>query len=146
MRWRIVSSDETELLADLNRQLQEHEGSNVMSDSALRLRLAKWLSSGYRAVAFEDGGRLVAYALFRDTDPDSEGAKGIYLRQFFVVDTERRRGVGRKAFAILIDEVWPGNRRIILEALSENAAGRAFWISLGFREYSVKYEYERPIG
>lgn len=28
-----------------------------------------------------------------------------------------------------------------LKALTTNPTGRAFWRSLGFREYSVRYEY-----
>ena len=38
-----------------------------------------WLSGEYRAVIYEDGGEVVAYALFR------EQAEEIYLQQLFVV-------------------------------------------------------------
>lgn len=140
MRWRHPSLDDIEILVDLNRQLQQDEGATVMNPAALRRRLAKWLANGYQAIVFEKGGELVAYALFRDTDPDAEGPESIYLRQFFVVRERRRSGIGRQAFAMLRDEVWPRDRRVILEALSANPAAHAFWQALGFAPYSVTYE------
>ena len=126
-------------IVDLNRQLQQEEGAAVMDARDLATRLSQWLAADYRGVIFEIEAQRVAYALFRDTDPFSEGDDGIFLRQFFVVATERRKGIGRAAFTLLLNEVWPPGKRIFLEALTSNPAGHAFWQSVGFEPYSVKY-------
>jgi GNAT superfamily N-acetyltransferase len=73
--------------------------------------------------------------LFRD-EPDH-----IYLRQFFVEEGFRRRGIGRAALGWLSSEVWLG-RRILVQVLSGNSAGLAFWRSTGFGEYSLTLQKE----
>ena len=107
----------------------------------LRARLTKWLSSDSRAVLFEQAGELVAYALCRDSDPCAEGKDAIYLRQFLVVASKRRQGIGRRAFELLMKDIWAKGRKIFLEALSSNLTGQAFWRSLGFEEHSIQFAY-----
>jgi GNAT superfamily N-acetyltransferase len=83
----------------------------------------------------------VAYALYRPSDDGWEGpAGGVYLRQLFVCRAKRRRGVGRAAVELLREEVWPRGCRVTLETLLHNEPARAFWRSLGFREYSIAFE------
>jgi predicted acetyltransferase len=79
--------------------------------------------------------RTSGYALFR------EEADYFYLRQFFVGEEFRRRGVGRAAITWLNAHVWRG-RPIRVEVLAGNVAGIAFWRSVGFGEYSVTMENE----
>jgi ribosomal protein S18 acetylase RimI-like enzyme len=143
LNWRYVTPEDISILVDLNRQLQSEEGSEVMSTTNIRRRLTKWLSTDYQAVVFEQADQLVAYALYRDGDTDAEGKDVIYLRQFFVVGTDRRQGIGSKAFDLLLNEIWPLGKRILLEVLSSNPAGKKFWRSLGFEEYRIKLEYKR---
>ena len=112
-----------------------------MELSDLRTRMARWLADGYSAVVFEIDEGIAAYALYRNTDSDSEGSDGIYLRQFFVDRERRRSGIGREAMRLLFEEVWPRDRRIVLEVLATNPGGRAFWSSLGFREHSTGLEF-----
>jgi hypothetical protein len=55
------------LLAALNHQLiQDEEHRNRMAIPELEQRIRNWLSSDYRAVGFQEGDELVAYALFRE--------------------------------------------------------------------------------
>jgi GNAT superfamily N-acetyltransferase len=143
MKWRFMTAGDIAGIAELNRQLQQDEGAAVMNAHDLAIRLAKWLETDYRGVVFEREAQRVAYALFRDTDPFAEGDDGIFLRQFFVVATERRKGIGRAAFPLLLNAVWPPDKRIFLEALSSNPAGHAFWQSVGFKPHSVKYACAR---
>jgi GNAT superfamily N-acetyltransferase len=143
MKWRFMTARDITGIVDLNRQLQQEEGAAVMNTHDLATRLAKWLKTDYRGVVFEREAQLVAYALFRDTDPFSEGEDGIFLRQFFVVASERRKGIGRAAFTLLLNEIWPPDKIIFLEALSSNPAGHAFWQSMGFNPHSVTYAYHR---
>lgn len=49
----------------------------------------------YRAVLFDLGGEVVAYALFRESPTE------IYLRHLFVARGRRRQGIGRQAVEVL---------------------------------------------
>jgi GNAT superfamily N-acetyltransferase len=142
MDYRLASDDDLPLLGRMNAQLIEDEGhQNPMSVAALEERMAKWLSSAYRAVLVEVAGQVVAYALYRPADDGWEGeSKGIYLRQFFVPRTQRRKGHGTAAFELLRERLWGPRCRITLETLIDNQAAHAFWRALGFREYCISYE------
>jgi GNAT superfamily N-acetyltransferase len=136
MRWRFATVEDSRLLAELNHQLIADEGHrNPMDVDQLEQRMRGWLESEYRALLFYRDASAIAYALFRD---DESGR--VHLRQFFVVRHLRRQGVGREALQLLRAEVVSTNRRIVLEVLSVNAAGRAFWIANGFREYAITLE------
>ncbi|HEY6560396.1 MAG TPA: GNAT family N-acetyltransferase [Polyangiaceae bacterium] len=135
MQWRFASSADIRRLAELNHQLIADEGhGDVMDVAELEHRMQVWLATQYKAVLFHSNEEVVAYALFRD----HEGG-GAYLRHFFVVRTRRRQGIGRHALQLLARKVLSG-RRLVLDVLSGNAAGRAFWAAVGFREYAVLLE------
>ena len=141
MNWRYADLDDLELLAGLNRRLQEDEGANPMTLPALRKRLEKWLGSDHRAVIFEHGGDVVAYALFRETDRDSDGAGGgIYIQQFYVERDQRRGGLGRQAFDLLVAEVWPKDCGILLDTIYGNRRAQSFWRSVGFTEHRLSFK------
>ena len=72
---------------------------NRMTVPELEQRMKSWLASEYVAVLFENGGEVVAYALYRE--PPEE----IYLRQLFVVRNRRRKGIGKKAIKILRSKI-----------------------------------------
>jgi ribosomal protein S18 acetylase RimI-like enzyme len=131
----------------MNVALQEDEGAAVMRAEDALARLQAWLAGPYRCVVFLEGEELAGYALYRPTDPASEGHPGgIYLRQLFVARERRRRGLGRAAFELLVSEASPADGYVTLEALASNPAGRAFWTAMGFREYSVRYERSGALG
>jgi len=135
LAFRIATEQDIPLLAQMNKDLIKDEGhSNPMSVEQLAQRMMGFLSGGYGAVLFEQGGIVVAYALYRSDDD------GIYLRHFFVRRDCRRHGLGQAAMAILLDDVWPQNARITVEVLTDNVAGRAFWSSIGFIPYSLALE------
>jgi GNAT superfamily N-acetyltransferase len=135
MTFRRTTLDDCSLLAELNHQLILDEGHrNPMSVPELEQRMKGWLSSEYAAMIFLDGAEVVAYGLYRDK-PDE-----IYLRQLFVVRNRRRQGVGRKAVEILRSQIWPKNKRLIVEVLVKNSTGVSFWRSMGFRDYSLALE------
>lgn len=135
LRWRFASSDDAPALAALNEQLIADEGHhNAMKRPQLERRMRGWLDSEYRAVLFERATRTVAYALYRD---DEWGR--IHLRQFFVARDARRQGVGKQALRLFREAVVPG-RRVLVEVLAHNEAGKAFWIASGFREHALTLE------
>jgi len=93
-----------------------------------------WLSDEYRAVIFEDGGDVVAYALYRE-QPDL-----VYLRQLFVVRDRRRQGLGRHVVEILRSRVWPKDRRLTVDVLLSNQSGVGFYRSVGYTDYAMSPE------
>src|SRR6516162_633841 len=102
MKFRHATVEDCPQLAELNHQLIQDEGHrNPMTVRELEQRLRDWLAGEYRAVVYEEGGDVIAYALYRE-EPDE-----IYLRQLFVVRHRRRQGIGRRAVEILRSEVWP---------------------------------------
>jgi ribosomal protein S18 acetylase RimI-like enzyme len=136
MQWRFAEPQDFEELARLNHQLIADEGHrNPMSVTELEQRMASWLRAEYRAVVFESAAEIVAYALYRDDE-----AGRVHLRQFFVVRHLRRRGIGREALRIFRTAVAPAGKRIVLEVLTSNEQGRAFWIANGFQEYAITLE------
>jgi predicted acetyltransferase len=135
MNFRCATQQDCALLAELNHQLIRDEGHrNPMTVPELEQRMKDWLSSEYRAVLFEETGELVAYALYRE-QPDE-----IYLRQLFVVRRRRRKGLGRAAFEILRNKIWPANKRLTVESLVQNQTAVAFWRAMGYQDYSLKLE------
>lgn len=136
MTSRSATPADVPLLAELNHQLiRDERHRNTMTVPQLAERMRAWLSAGeYVAHVFENGGEIVAYALFREQPAE------IYLRQFFVVRHLRGQDFGRQAMRVLLDTVWAKNKRRIVEVLAENGSALAFYRALGFADYSVTLE------
>ena len=135
MTLRPATVDDCPRLAELNHQLIRDEGHrNPMTVAELEQRMRGWLAGEYRVVLFEDGGEVVAYALFR------EQSEEIYLRQLFVVRHRRRQGIGRRAVEMLRSQVWPKSKRLTVDVLVGNEGGVAFWRQLGFTDYCLTLE------
>jgi len=67
MTFRPATIADCPLLADLNHQLIRDEGHrNRLAVAELEQRMRGWLAGEYRAVLYEDGREVVAYALFRE--------------------------------------------------------------------------------
>ena len=140
LRFRNASAEDAEILAPLNAELIRDEGHrNSMSLPQLAERMAGWLRGEYRAVIFETSGAAVGYALYR-VEPDH-----IYLRQLFVRREHRRHGFGRQAVRWLWRNSWAEASRLRIDVLVGNTAGAAFWRAVGFKEYCLTMEMERPI-
>jgi ribosomal protein S18 acetylase RimI-like enzyme len=135
MRHRTATSVDAMILGELNHQLIQDEGHrNSMTIPELQKRMRDWLDGEYQASIFEDNSGVMAYALYR-MEKDF-----LYLRQFFVQRHKRRVGIGRKCMGILFSEVWPQDKRIVVEVLCLNESGISFWRSVGFADYSLSLE------
>jgi ribosomal protein S18 acetylase RimI-like enzyme len=136
MQWRFADLDDAHELAVLNGELIADEGHrNPMGVQELERRMARWLEGEYRAVLFQTGTEVAAYAVFRD---DEQGR--VHLRQFYVVRHLRRRGFGHDAFRIFRTAVVPEGKRIVLEVLTANRGALAFWRAMGFTDYAITLE------
>jgi predicted acetyltransferase len=135
MTFRAATLNDCPRLAELNCQLIRDEGHrNPMTVPELEQRMRDWLSGEYRAVIYEDGSEVVAYALFREQQEE------IYLRQLFVVRHRRSQGIGRRAVEILRSQIWPKTKRLTVEVLVANKRAVSFWRSVGYADYALALE------
>ncbi|HJR20745.1 MAG TPA: GNAT family N-acetyltransferase [Dongiaceae bacterium] len=127
---------EVELLAQLNRQLDEDEPHPYpLSLSALTERMRRWIDSGeYDVLLFRNGDQLIGYAVWRAEE------FGTYLRHFFICRDRRRQGWGRATMRLLCRDVFPKDRPVNLDAAAGNKQGIAFWRALGFQDFSLGME------
>ena len=135
MRTRPAVTEDFPLLARWNQQLIRDESHrNPMTVTELEQRMRGWLAGEYVALLFLDGQTPVAYALYKESETE------IYLRQFFVARDRRREGIGRRAMRTLIDQVWPQDKRLLVEVLWHNKPAIAFWRAVGFADYGLTLE------
>jgi predicted acetyltransferase len=127
--------DDCPRLAELNHQLIRDEGHrNQMTVPELEQRMRDWISGEYQAVIYEDGGEVVAYALFREQPQE------IYLRQLFVVRHLRSQGIGQRAVEILRSKIWAKTKRLTVDVLVANKRAVSFWRSIGYTDYALSLE------
>lgn len=135
LNFRFATEADCPQLAEWNHQLIRDEGHrNPMTVAELEQRMRDWLAGEYRAVIFQRAAETVAYALYR------EQSEEIYLRQLFVIRSQRRRGIGRRAVELLRSQIWPANKRLTVEVLVANLAAVSFWRSGGFDDYALTLE------
>jgi GNAT superfamily N-acetyltransferase len=135
MKYRLANLSDVAWLADWNHQLiRDERHRNLMTVTELEMRMRGWLSGEYQAMVFEVEDRVAAYALYR------QGRNSVHLRHFFVHQQHRGKGIGEAAIGILLNEVWPKNLRVIVEALVHNLTAQEFWKAAGFKEYSIRLE------
>jgi ribosomal protein S18 acetylase RimI-like enzyme len=122
----------------MNKQLTEDEQHRhrFKSEQWFTERMSQLLNGDYTAVLFEKE-IIVAYALYRN-HPDH--ADTIYLRQLFVSRDYRRQGIGKEVINILINEIWPKEKRLTVEVLCHNEVARKFYQSVGYKEYCLELE------
>jgi GNAT superfamily N-acetyltransferase len=136
LTYRLAENADCDLLGRLNHELIADEGHrNPMSPAELAERMRGWLAGEYTAVLFELDGSVVAYALFCARPGDE-----IYLRQMFVARDHRRRGIGRCALDVLRDQIWPKDKRLVVDVLCRNRPAIEFWRSVGFGDYALTLE------
>lgn len=133
--YRLATEKDLDLLAQWNHQLIQDEGQrNRLSLAQLRDRMHGWISEDYKAVLFESEQIPIAYALFR------EDSNEIHLIQLYVDRKRRRKGIGHYCVDILRLELWPSDKRLIVEALVRNDSTIQFWRSIGFSPYRLTME------
>jgi predicted acetyltransferase len=64
----------------------------------------------------------------------------VSMRQFFVVRTRRRHGIGRSAMQSLLSDIWPRTKRRTVSVLVHNTSGVAFWCAMGYQDYALTLE------
>lgn len=135
MNFRTATATDIPELASLNAALIRDEGHRSrMTVAELEARMQKFFDEGYVAVLFSEGARTAGYALYRSDD------EGVYLRQFFIAEHARRKGLGREAVQWLCANAWQDASRVTLQVLLTNQRGIDFWRAVGFGDYCLTME------
>ena len=138
LRYRVATTDDVPVLARMNQQLIEDERHrNPINLTELETRMRSMLEGDYTATIFELDNVVVAYGRWR-TEPE-----WVYLRQFFVARGFRRRGIGAQAIRVLLDQVWPVDKRVRVNVLIGNRPALEFWRAVGFADYLITLEMGR---
>ena len=131
---RECTSNDTEILSEMNKELIEDEKSNnKMNVIQLKDRMAGFLKNGYRAFYFILQNKIIGYALCDMTK------EPVYLRQFFIKREERRQHYGKTAFGILLEKLRV--KEIEIDVLAWNENGIKFWENVGFMEQWKRMKY-----
>ena len=126
---------EAELLADLNLQLMvDEEHPYPLERPIVVARMRRWIAGEYQVLLFRRGARVAGYAVWRLED------RGAYLRHFFICRDQRRQGLGRAATRLLINDVFPKDQPLQLEASTWNTRALDFWHALGFKDIAIAME------
>ena len=137
VRFRIATTEDSPVLAELNQHLIQDEGHrNRMTLPELESRMRGWLQDEYEAILFEVGGEIAGYALNRFESDH------VYLRQLFVIASRRREKIGSKAVRWLIDNRFRVRAKIRLDVLVGNTAAIQFWRAAGFSDYCITMEMD----
>ena len=135
MSYHFATDGDMQLLAEWNHQLIRDEGHrNPMTVPEFRERMTGWLAGEYKAILFVHETTPVAYALYRETERE------VYLRQLFVVRERRHQGIGRETVDILRNQIWPYDKRLTVDVLTQNKAGVSFWKAVGYKDYCLTLE------
>ncbi len=132
---RQPTADDLSRLGEWNAALIRDEGhDNPMTVAELTERMREWLVGEYRARIFMCDGVDAGYALYREL------GEFVHLRQFYIAPELRRRGIGTAALGALREREFPAGKRVLVEAMSWNAAALAFWRACGFCDRYVGLE------
>ena len=142
--FRKASIDDIPDLAAMNRQLIIDEQSHsMMTEPELLDRMRGWIDEGRTALLIERGEEVIGYMLYyRHDDEFYPYLNSIYVRQFFIKNSYRRRGFGQEAFRAIVAEYFPPDTAITLDVVATNIAARQFWEKLGFNPYHVSMRRE----
>lgn len=119
--------DNVPLLAKMNKEfIEDGKADTDYSLPHLEERLRSYISSEHKAYIFREDESIVGYALC------DVSKNPVYMRQFFISRGERRKGLGKQAFQLLLEHLGIGNMDI--EVYSWNESGIAFLKSLGLEK------------
>lgn len=135
LKLRIAGETECRLLAGMNKELIEDEGStNPMNVTELEERMRQFLLDGWAVELLEHDGEPVGYILYR-TRQNERGQDELYIRQFFIRRENRGRGFGRAGIDLFMRERAEPGTIVVLDVLEVNGQGRLFWQAMGFLPY-----------
>ena len=137
LEFRFAEETDVPWLARMNQELIRDEGHrNKMSVPELGQRMSDFLRNEYDAVIVSNGQSDIGYALYR------QYPEWLYLRQIFVIEKMRCKGIGRRMIEWLKNNPWTEYKKIRMDVLVGNVSGIDFWKAVGFKEYSITMEMD----
>ncbi len=135
MKIETAKQDDLTILAMMYKQLRiDAKYRDTLSLAELQEKMNGFISDdGWVASLFYHEGQVIGYCLWQ------EKSDAVYIRQFWIMRSQRRQGYGRKYFIKLQEENWE-NKRLKLEVLYHNKRGESFWHAMGFAPYAITYE------
>jgi len=135
LSFRPGTKEDCRLLGRLNYQLIHDLGlPHRMTVAAMGKRMQTLLASDHQAILFELRGRVIAYALYRESPNE------IYLRQFLVIRALRGQGIARRALGMLRSQVWARTKLLTVDVLVGNRRALEFWRRVGYADHSLRME------
>ena len=95
-----------------------------------------FLLTEYKAVQILLGNEIAGYCLYRIDNQKDDGNFDIFIRQYYIKSVFRRKGLGKRAFNMLLDSTFKNAAYVKLDVLESNPGGKAFWAKVGFEPYS----------
>ncbi len=137
MKIKTAESNDLTILAMMYRQLCiDAKYRSCLSLEDLQKKMSNFIvKDGWIASLFYYEGQVIGYCLWQ------ERSDAVYIRQFWIMRSQRRQGYGREFFRKLQQLQWDG-KRLKLEVLYHNKRGESFWHAMGFAPYSITYELE----
>jgi ribosomal protein S18 acetylase RimI-like enzyme len=131
---RLATPDDVAILAEMNKQLIIDERSrNQMTHEELENRFRTWFDDGRTAILVTRGAEIIGYLLYYAYDEEYFPYKtSVYIRQFFIQPSYRRRGIGQNVFERIAEEFFPEDYSLMLDVREANPDAKAFWLKLGF--------------
>jgi GNAT superfamily N-acetyltransferase len=142
MQIRHAKQDDEADLAWLLEDHERHYGNTV--DSGAGVAGAAWLLSqppgGTLCLVAERDGKLVGFAILNPYFPGPRLSHGLYLKELYVTDAARSRGVGEK----LIEAIrglarTRGATRVLWTTGEHNTGAQKFYDRLGMRREKKVY-------
>ena len=136
---RRATLDDVDTLAEMNLQLNIYEESNNnMGIPELKARMQRWLENDRHAIIVERNDDTVGYLLYYQHEEEYfPYGDSVYVRQYFISPSYRRRGIGQVAFERIVETFFPRDTPIMLDVLESNPEAKAFWQKLGFDVYNT---------
>lgn len=130
---RAVSEANFEALMDM--ELPPHQ-RELLHSNAYSIAQAKFYSCLVARAIYQDE-RPVGFAMYNREDDGRPGHYGIY--RFMVDFPQQSKGIGRRAMALLLEEIKaaPDVRLINICYQPDNARARAFYLGFGFVETEI---------
>lgn len=136
---RIATSADSEYLLEMSYQLLEDEGlEEDISMIERQAVLQEWIEDGWSILLILKDHQIAGYMIYRkqrEEFPSHE--QTVFVREFFVRREYRRRGVGRSAFELIVNEYIPRDVTITLNVPAANHTALRFWQEKGFEVFST---------
>jgi ribosomal protein S18 acetylase RimI-like enzyme len=121
-------------LVEMNQSLiRDEQYDRAPPPGHLVERWRQFFDNGYRIFLIYMDRLVAGYCVVHDRQQPK------YLRHFYVKEEYRRKGVGRRAFGLLLEAL--NVEEVDAEVMCWNAGGIAFWKALGFRERYLGLSY-----